>query len=91
MHYPFDTNLFSLISKETARRNLIVPLKKEGNKLYVAMVDPMDFIVIDDLRLSTGFHIETAIATKDGILRAINKYYNVDEGLEELFDELVAK
>lgn len=88
MHYPFDTNLFSLISKETARRNLIVPLKKEGNKLFVAMVDPMDFIVIDDLRLSTGFQIETAIATKEGILRAINKYYNVDEGLEELLDEL---
>lgn len=88
MHYPFDTNLFSLISKETARRNLIIPLKKEGNKLFVAMVDPMDFIVIDDLRLSTGFQIETAIATKEGILRAINKYYNVDEGLEELFDEL---
>jgi type IV pilus assembly protein PilB len=72
-HYPFDTNLFSLISKETAKRNLIIPLKREGNKLYVAMVDPMDFIVIDDLRLSTGFQIETVIATKDGILRAINK------------------
>ncbi|WP_419956027.1 GspE/PulE family protein [Neobacillus niacini] len=86
-HYPFDTNLFSLISKETAKRNLIIPLKREGNKLYVAMVDPMDFIVIDDLRLSTGFQIETVIATKDGVLRAINKYYNVDEDLEELFDE----
>lgn len=89
-HYPFDTNLFSLISKETAKRNLIIPLKKEGNKLYVAMVDPMDFIVIDDLRLSTGFQIETVIATKDGVLRAINKYYNVEEDLEELFDELSA-
>jgi type IV pilus assembly protein PilB len=87
-HYPFDTNLFSLISKETAKRNLIIPLKREGNKLYVAMVDPMDFIVIDDLRLSTGFQIETVIATKDGILRAINKYYNVDEDLEKLFDDL---
>jgi type IV pilus assembly protein PilB len=87
-NYPFDANLFSLISKETARRNLIVPLKKEGNKLYVAMVDPMDFIVIDDLRLSTGFHIETVIGTKDDIIRAINKYYNTDDGLEELFDEL---
>jgi type IV pilus assembly protein PilB len=88
LQYPFDTNLFSLISKETARRNLIVPLKKEGNKLYVAMVDPMDFIVIDDLRLSTGFHIETVIGTKDDIIRAINKYYNTDEDLAELFDDL---
>ncbi|XJZ26378.1 GspE/PulE family protein [Bacillota bacterium Lsc_1132] len=85
--YPFDTKLFSLISKETARRNLIMPLKKDGNRLFVAMADPMDFYVIDDLRLSTGFQIETAIATKDDILRAINKYYDVDEGFEELLGE----
>jgi type IV pilus assembly protein PilB len=89
--YPFDTNIFSLIPKETARRNLIIPLKKDGNKLYVAMVDPMDFIVIDDLRLSTGFQIETAIATKDDVIKAINKYYNVDEGLEELLDDLPSR
>jgi type IV pilus assembly protein PilB len=91
LQYPFDTNLFSLISKDTARRNLIIPLKKDGNKLYVAMVDPMDFIVIDDLRLSTGFNIETVIGTKDDIIRAINKYYNTDEDLEELFDDLSSK
>ncbi len=88
IQYPFETNLFTLIPKETAKRNLIIPLKKEGNKLFVAMADPMDFIVIDDLRLSTGFQIEPAIATKDDILRTINKYYNIDDGLEELLDEL---
>ncbi|MBU8916631.1 Flp pilus assembly complex ATPase component TadA [Bacillus sp. FJAT-29953] len=87
--YPFDANLFSIISKDTARRNLIVPLKKEGNKLYVAMVNPMDFIIIDDLRLSTGFQIEPAISTKDDILRTINKYYDDDDALEELFDDLL--
>jgi type IV pilus assembly protein PilB len=87
-HYPFDTKLFSLIPKETAIRNLIVPLKREMNKLYVAMADPMDFIVLDDLRLSTGFQIEPAIAAKGDILRTINKYYDVDDGLDELLDEL---
>lgn len=86
-HYPFDTNLFSLIPKEMARRNLIIPLKKEGNRLFIAMADPMDFIVIDDLRLSTGFQIEAVIATKDDILRAINKYYE-DDVFDELLDEL---
>lgn len=83
--YPFDTNLINIVSKETAKRNLIIPLKKDGDKLFVAMADPMDFYTIDDLRLSTGFQIETAIATKDDILRAVNKYYDMDEGLEELF------
>ena len=88
IQYPFDTSLFSLISKETAKRNLIVPLKKEGNKLFVAMVNPMDFITMDDLRLSTGFQIEAGIATKEDILRTINKYYQDDDGFQELFDDL---
>ncbi|WP_075982461.1 GspE/PulE family protein [Bacillus massilinigeriensis] len=82
--YPFDSKLFNLIPKETAKRNLLIPLSIDGDKLFVAMADPMDFFAIDDLRLSTGFQIETAIATKDDILRAINKYYDIDEGFEEL-------
>jgi type IV pilus assembly protein PilB len=82
--YPFDPKLFNMISKETAKRNLLIPLKKDADKLYVAMADPMDYFAIDDLRLSTGFQIYPTIATKDDILKAINKYYDIDEGFEEL-------
>lgn len=84
--YPFETNLFSLVSKENATRNLLIPIKKDGDKLFVAMADPMDFFTIDDLRLSTGFQIEAVLATKDDIVRAINKYYDIDDEFDELFD-----
>jgi len=82
--YPFEKNLFSLIPKEAAVRNLVVPLRVEGDKLLVAMADPMDFFAIDDLRLSTGFQIETVIATKDDIIRSINKFYEIEDEFEEL-------
>lgn len=84
--YPFDTKLFTMVPKDMAKRNMVIPLKKEGDKLFVAMADPMDFFTVDDLRLSTGFHVETAIATKDDILRAINKYYDSNEGFEDLME-----
>ncbi|RXI98416.1 type II secretion system protein GspE [Anaerobacillus alkaliphilus] len=84
--YPIDPKMTSFIPKDTATRNLIMPLKQEGDKILVAMADPMDFFVIDDLRLSTGFQIEAAIATKDDILRAINKYYDFDDSVEELME-----
>lgn len=82
--YPFDNTLFHIVPKEVAKRNLLIPLKKDAGRLFVAMADPMDFYAIDDLRLSTGFEIETAIATKDDILKSITKYYNDDEGFEEI-------
>ncbi|NMH72832.1 Flp pilus assembly complex ATPase component TadA [Bacillus sp. RO2] len=83
--YPFDEKLIHVISKEFAKRNLLIPLKKEHDKLFVAMADPMDFFAIDDLRLSTGFEVEPVIATKDDILRSITKYYDSTDSIDDLF------
>ncbi|PID15676.1 type II secretion system protein GspE [Sporosarcina sp. P34] len=81
--YPFDPKLFNIVPKSLAQQKMIVPLKKDGDKLFVAMADPMDYNTIEDLRLSTGFHIDTAIASKDDITRTITRYY------DELFDDLL--
>lgn len=88
--YPIDTQILNLIPKEVAKRSMMVPLKKEGNRLFVAMSDPMDYYAIDDLRLSTGFQIEVAIATKDDILRAINRYYELDASMMAIEEEEAA-
>lgn len=85
--YEFDKNLFSLISKDFAKRNMVIPLRKVGTKLLVAMEDPMNYFAINDLRLTTGFAIEPVIATKDEIIRSISKYYDLDESFDEWFQE----
>lgn len=85
--YPVDTTLMNIVPKDFAKRNLLIPLKKEGNQLLVAMADPMDYFAIDDLRMATGFQIETAIATKEEITEALVKYYS-DSSLSEFkFDD----
>ena len=83
--YPLDVSLFNLVPKEVAKRNILIPIKKEENRLFIAMADPLDFYSIDDLRLSTGFQIEAVIATKDDIIRTINKYYDLEDDIDDLF------
>lgn len=85
--YPFDPMLFNVVPKEFAKRKLLVPLKAEGDRLFIAMTDPTDFITIDDLRLTTGFQIEPTIASKEDIIRTIAKYYD-EESYDELLEEL---
>lgn len=82
--YPIDTKLLNIVSKETAERNKLIPLKKENDKLFVAMADPMNFYAIDDLRLSTGFQIEVVISTMEEIQKAINKYYGLVDNMDDL-------
>ncbi|MEZ0480597.1 GspE/PulE family protein [Planococcus sp. SSTMD024] len=85
--YPFDPMLFNVVPKEFAKRKLLVPLKTEGDRLFIAMTDPTDFIAIDDLRLATGFQIEPTIASKEDIMKTIAKYYE-EESYDELLEEM---
>lgn len=73
--YPFDENVLGFVSKEMAQENYIIPLKVQDNALVIAMKDPMDYYIIDDLEIRTGFSISPVIAAKEDILYAINKYY----------------
>lgn len=80
--YPFDETLTNVIPKEMAKRHLVYPLKKQGDKLYVAMNDPLDYFVINDLRMLTGFQIVPLFALKDDLIRTINRFLDT-----ESFDE----
>lgn len=82
--YPVDQEAVQLVPKDLAKRYLVMPIRKDKNKLFVAMADPLDYFVIEELRMATGFQIEPAIATKDDLYRNITKYYDLQESMEEV-------
>jgi len=61
-----------------AQRYQLVPLRRNGNKLLVAMVDPTNIFALDDLRLTTGFEIEPILASVDDI-NEIRKEYAIQD------------
>jgi len=88
--FKLDPSLSSIVTEEVAKRYSLIPLKKEGNKLTVAMVDPLDYFAIDELRLSTGFVIEPVIATRDEVRRAISRMYSMQGSVKELMEKMEA-
>lgn len=70
-----DTEALTSIPKNLVEEHKVVPLKKEGNKIVVAMVDPLDVIALDNISQATGFEIKPVIATESDIERFINQYY----------------
>jgi type IV pilus assembly protein PilB len=83
-----EQSLLNIISEDLSRRYQVLPLKKDGNKLTVAMSDPLDYYAIDDLRLSTGFNIETVIAKKEELKLAINRYYGMQKSIDQMMKEM---
>jgi type IV pilus assembly protein PilB len=79
-----DPTIVQTIPEALARRYLAFAIKKDKNKLTVAMADPLDFYAIEDIRMSTGFTIEPAIAAKEEIRRFLERYYGLRESVDEL-------
>src|SRR5690625_6338 len=86
--YPIEQETIQLVPKELAKRFQVMPIRTEGNQLFVAMADPMDYFAIEELRMATGFQIVPGIATKDSLQRTIAKYYDFQESLDEALDDI---
>lgn len=76
------------IPSSLAERYQVIPIKKDGRKLTLAMVDPTNFFAIDDVRMVSGCEIEPVIAAEGAIIRAINQSYGVQELVEKAVNKL---
>lgn len=79
-----------LIPEATARRYLLIAFSKKDNLLSVAMADPLNIVVLDELKLMTGYNIEPVFALESDIQSAIDRYYGAESSKEAL-DEIIKK
>jgi len=70
-----DQGLEELIPQEFAFKSSVLPLSRTLKSLTVAMSDPLDLILIDNLRKLTGCEINPVIATKSDIIKAVEEFY----------------
>jgi len=71
-----NQDLEKIISKQFALRNTIIPLSRDGGTLTVVMFNPLDFMLVDELRKITGMEISPVVATKSDIVRTIEDFYS---------------
>ena len=79
-----DEEVIALLTTEAVNKHQVVPLKRRGQTLSVAMVDPLDMIALSELEFMTGFDIEAMIAPESQVRETMAKYYGktYDVGLE---------
>ena len=90
-------SVVELVPESLARENFVMPLSQEGGMIKVIMANPNDFETVDKLRFVLNREIDVALASKEAILEAINKYYggtsqeteSVDSMLQEFTDTAI--
>src|SRR5262249_16945392 len=56
--FEVDEDVIKLVPKEVAQKQQVLPVARSGGKLIVAMSDPTNIPLLDDLKFRTGYQIE---------------------------------
>jgi type IV pilus assembly protein PilB len=91
-HFQIDPEVIRLIPIETAIRYQVLPLKKVGTLLTVAITDPTNVLALDEIKFMTGYHVEPVVASQSAIRQAIEQFYGTEQTIElkKVYDELTA-
>ena len=73
--FEVDPKIAKMIPNDLAIKNLVVPLKRDGHTLTVAMADPTNLGVLDDLKFITRYDIFPVIAGEYTLRAIIDKIY----------------
>jgi type IV pilus assembly protein PilB len=73
--FEVDPRIAKLIPADVAIKNLVLPLKRDGRTLTVAMADPTNLGVLDDLKFITRYDIFPVIGGEFTLKSAIEKLY----------------
>lgn len=83
-----DPKVINMIPQWLIEQHQLLPLRTEGNKLLVAMADPLDLVALDELRMTTGYRIVPFIASRDELQQAIKRYYGLHESVVQIMQSL---
>jgi type IV pilus assembly protein PilB len=83
-----DEDTVELIPSQVATKFQVVPVKREGRILTVAMANPDNIFAIDDIKFITGFEVRPVIATETAIKKTIDRIYDSADSLASVMKDL---
>jgi type IV pilus assembly protein PilB len=84
-----DPKVAKLIPSDIAMKHLVLAVKREGRTLTVAMADPTDLGVVEDLKFITRFDIFPVIAGEFTLKSVLEKLFDVgDQQMSALLSEI---
>jgi type IV pilus assembly protein PilB len=87
--FDVDPKLVKLIPGDLASKHVVLPLKREGRTLTVAMADPTDHGLLEDLKFITRYDLFPVIAGEYTLRALIERYYeSSDQQLQSILKDM---
>ena len=82
-----EQKLQDIIPEKFARENMVLPLFVEDNELAIALYDPTNVFLIENIKMMSGKQVQPFIASKSQLLSVIDAFYSNKDLLEEVIND----
>jgi type IV pilus assembly protein PilB len=76
------------VPENIARNKVLMPFNKTKERLTIAIADPLNVLILDDLKMLTGCEVVACLASEHEIVAAHDKYYK-QASSQEVLEEIV--
>lgn len=74
-----DGEIARKVPQDLAERNCVIAISMTGRRLTVATDDPINFNILEDIKVKTGYDTIPVLATRTAIKKAIGKAYQMSD------------
>ncbi len=74
-----DSGAMKILPFSVAKNHMVFPVSLSGDNLVVAMAEPTDTTVVEELQKKTGKNVKVAVATENDIIQAFRDYYKISD------------
>lgn len=85
-----DTEAVTKITKDMAKKFKVIPFALEDSRLRLALENPNNVTAIDTIRRHTGLNVEIFASDNEGVMDAIEFYYEVGLSIEDEITKNIA-
>ncbi len=85
-----DPGLIKSLPEAVLRRHKVVPVKKDGRRIIVAMSDPLNLVALDDISLASNCEVEPVLAREEEIDEVQQRVFGLSF-VEKAFGQVTAR
>lgn len=83
-----DPSMVVLIPEETCRRHQLIAIDKDEEKVTVAMANPLDVFVHDEIKIRLGYNVEAVLSYGEDINKVLNAIFGVTDEAHKMIGEV---
>jgi type IV pilus assembly protein PilB len=85
-----DPKILKLIPADLAQKHMVLPLRRVGRMLTIAMANPTDVSAVDSIKFVTRYDVEPVIVGEFTLRKHLDQYYAAkeDDHLSEILEQI---